>query len=177
MHVQRTTEQDVAFGELDELMIMHRRNIDETSMKPSKEACLKALYWPSTFITLNHLLAELLPRAMLQEEDPDLPKLGGTIINESWTAGVCAMFRKYLTGQHVLAVSAKDKAWLGRFADKQHESSSSQRLMMKSLRATAGGVITIDTLSSIDLSLKRALRCKGTVVFEEAVARVKAMFH
>ena len=40
-----------------------------------------------------------------------------------------------------------------------------------------GGVITIDTLSATDLSLKRALRFKGTVVFEEAVARVKAMFH
>ena len=46
-----STEQDLALAEVEELLTMHKRMVDSSTMKPFKEACPKALYWLGTYRT------------------------------------------------------------------------------------------------------------------------------
>ena len=55
------------------------------------------------------------------------------------------MFRKYLTGQHILAVTEREKTGVDRLQEKSTESSNQERMMLRPLRAHAGGFITVES--------------------------------
>ena len=86
------------------------------------------------------------------------------------------MFRKYLVGQHILFITAKEKAWIGRHEERQHDCSETEKTIVKVLRSNAGGVITVDAVANVDIAVKRALRNRGTYSYLEACEHVKAMF-
>ena len=167
-----SAQQNQTLSEVEELITMHKRQVDEYSMKPFKEACPKALYWLGSYITMNHLLSTFLPRAFSNDPSGHFDLLQ-TVRDDAWMAALNATCRKFLAGQHVLSVTAREHAWLGRHVEKITEPTATDKMLQRLLRCTAGSRVTVASLAAVDIALKRTLRTPGTKDYDEACTRIK----
>ena len=165
-------QQNKTFSDIEELLTMHKRQVDEYHMKPFKEACPKALYWLGSYITMNHLLTAFLPRAFANDPSAHFELLQ-TVRDDAWMAGLNGTCRKFLAGQHVLSTTAKERAWIGRRVAAISEYTATEKMMLRLLRCTAGSKLSVASLTAVDISLKRALRHPGTLAYDEACANIK----
>ena len=155
------------------------------SRKCLKEGLPKGMYWLGTMVTGNHLLEQLCPQVFrhftlspecAERMNPQAPVLATGVSDGAFVASVNAVAQKYLYGQAVLAVSVEEKVWLGRRADPE-EMSEQTRLLVRVLRATPNSSITLSTITSLDLRLKRALRSHpDSVEHQEAMKTAQRVF-
>ena len=162
-------------GEVEEIISMHKQSVDEYKMKAFREACPKSMYWLGSYSIVNHVLHQFLPSVLAQDAQHQ-PRLSTQVADDCFIAAVIAVGRKYLYGQHVLAVTARERAWIGRHEEKKNDISYVSQLQLRVLRCNAGSRLTVASLLGAELSLKRALRKKRGPEYEAAVRHLKQMF-
>ena len=127
------------------------------------------MYWLGTMIMANHLLEQLFPLvlahfllapAFRDQGQSKPPMLATAVSNGAFVAAVNAVAQKYLYGQAVLATSVEEEVWMGRHAEPT-VCSDHTRLLVRVLRATPQSSISISSLASLDLRMKRTLRASS----------------
>ena len=88
---------------------------------------------------------------------------------------VIFVYRRYLTGQSVLATTVREQAWIGRVVPHKQSAEDMTLLVMRVLRGSPGALITEDMVCELDLELKRALTSTDASRAEAARQRLNTM--
>ena len=140
--------------ELEEIGRLFARKDSVSSVL--REAMPKAMYWLGTSMMTNHLVQHLWPAALGGPLPDDVPMY----VNDAcFLASVQFIQKRYLCGQAVLAVSAKEQIWNPR--SDSLDSSDLLPLLLRILRGAPGAFITADHIFCADLALKRSLERGG----------------
>jgi len=113
-------------------------------------------------------------RFAVMETEP--PRLDMEVTDETSVAFVIFVYRRYLTGQSVLATTVREQAWIGRGVPHKQSAEDMTLLVMRVLRGSPGALITEDIVCELDLELKRALASTDARRAEAARQRLVRLF-
>ena len=137
-----------------------------------RAAMPKSLYWLGTGVLSNHIVSQLWRSAVLETEPP---RLDMEVTDETFVTSVIFVYRRYLTGQSVLATTVREQAWIGRVVPHKQSAEDMTLLVMRVLRWSPGALITEDMVCELDLELKRALTSTDASRAEAARQRLNTM--
>lgn len=139
-----------------------------------KEAFPKSLYWLGTACLSNHLIAAFWRHAV--RSSTHCPAIPGQISDDTFVAAVHFMFRRYLAGQSVLAVTAREAAWASRDIPSEVNPADLTQVLVRIVRGCAGAVIRQEHIEMLDLELKIGLSQVGTLVWQQAQHKLEALW-
>ena len=153
-----TSQQNSTVEEIESLLKLYSRR--RTLSQVLKASLPKSLYWLGTACLSNVLLMSFWPAALRGDAPPEeLPK---EVPDEAFLAAVRFVYRRYLPAQCVLAVTAREQAWIGKDIDFHVLPGDITPLLVRLLRGIPDALITEDSICSLELELKRGLSNKGT---------------
>ena len=129
-YMQCTDDQDKVTADLEVVLTLHRRR--PTVLECFRAALPKGMYWLGTSIMTNHLVATFLPQA-LQGQPTSTVELPREITSATYSAAVRFMYKRYLAGQAILAVTVNEQSWLARRTPLTTEPGDIVRLLVRIL--------------------------------------------
>jgi len=161
--------QDAAVTEIDEVLKLFKRRVGLSAVLQA--ALPKSMYWLGTACISNLLIAQYWRASLLGVEPP--PLLRQDVADEEFGAAVCFMYRRYLAGQCVLAVTAQEQSWLSKDLPFACDPTDLKPVLVRVLRGAATAIISRDVIVGLDLDIKRALQREGTVEHREAEIKLE----